>query len=294
MVNCFMHIPVLLNEVVENLNLSDSKKVLDCTLGGGGHTLEILRQYPEIAILGIEWDPMLARDFKEKHGDKITIVNDSYVNLKNICREHNFQPDAILFDLGLSSWHYEESGRGFSFRKDEMLDMRFNPERGGLTAAQIINTYDSRELERILREYGEEDFARNISLAVVNARKEKPVISVSELVGIVETAVPEWYKHKKIHFATKTFQSLRIAVNGELENVKKGANDAIEVLKSGGRIAAISFHGLEDKILKELFRAKAKENIIRLINKNVVKPQWQEIMANPRSRSAKLRVAEKI
>jgi len=155
-----MHIPVLLNEVVENLNLSDSKKVLDCTLGGGGHTLEILRQYPEIAILGIEWDPMLARDFKEKHGDKITIVNDSYVNLKNICREHNFQPDAILFDLGLSSWHYEESGRGFSFRKDEMLDMRFNPERGGLTAAQIINTYDSRELERILREYGEEDSGR--------------------------------------------------------------------------------------------------------------------------------------
>ena len=199
-----------------------------------------------------------------------------------------------MFDLGLSSWHLEQSKRGFSFKKDEILDMRFNPETQPKTAAEIINQYGVEDLEKIFKEYGEEQFAESIAKAIVRARKSKPIIRTQELVGVIEPAVPEWYKHRKIHCATKTFQALRIEVNDELENVRRGVSAAIDVLKSKGRLAVVSFQGLEDKMVKEIFKEKTKEGIIKFVVKGTIKPTWNEQKENPRSRSAKMKIVEKL
>jgi len=248
-----MHKPVLLNEVIEWLNIKPGANIVDATLNGGGHTAGILEKYPDVKILGIEFDPDIFQEFQKKDiSKKIIAINDSYTNLKVIAEKYDFRPDGIVFDLGLSSWHYEASGRGFSFRRDEILDMRFNPSISSgqvHTAADIVNNSDPRELERIIAEYGEEQFARDIAREIVNARKEKPVIRTLELVRVIEKAIPEWYKKRKIHFATKTFQALRVFVNDELNNVKQGVEAAIEVLNPGGRVVVISFQGLEDKML---------------------------------------------
>lgn len=294
-----MHKTVLLNEVVEYLKIGPGMRIVDATLNGGGHTIEILEKYPDAKVLGIEWDPDIFREFQEKTKDKdfserLIIVNDSYVDLKKIVEENNFQPDGIVFDLGLSSWHYEHSGRGFTFQKDEPLDMRFNPETTAKTAADIINTATQSELEEILNLYGEEQFAGSIAEAIVKQRAVKPIINTNELVEMVKGSVPGWYRRKKIHPATKTFQALRIAVNGELENVEKGVLAAIDVLKSGGRLVVISFQGLEDKIVREIFKQKAKAGIINWVVKGTIKPKWEEVKTNPRARSAKMKICEKI
>lgn len=302
-----MHMPVLLNEVIEWLNVKPGAKIIDATLNGGGHTFGLLEKYSDLKILGIEWDPSIFEEVKfkiqklvpsfsrdSKFKDNVILVNDSYVNLKNIAKQNNFYPDGIIFDLGLSSWHYEESGRGFSFRRDEILDMRFNPKRTQTTAADMVNNSDPRELERIISEYGEEKFARQITQEIVKARKVKPVIRTFDLVAAIDRAVPQWYKRRKIHFATKTFQALRVAVNDELKNVREGIQAAIEVLNPGGRLVAISFQGLEDKIVKEIFRKNIKEGTIIQPVKGTIKPTWAEVKSNPRARSAKMKVAEKI
>jgi len=293
-----VHKPVLLNEVIEWLNIKSGAKIIDATLSGGGHSVGILEKYPDTKILGIEFDPDIFREFQEKDiSKKITAINDSYTNLKDIVAKHSFQPDGIVFDLGLSSWHYERSGRGFSFRRDEILDMRFNPSTGSgqvRTAADVVNNSDPRELERIISKYGEEQFARQIAEEIITARKEKSIIKTSELVVAIEKAVPDWYKKRKIHFATKTFQALRVVVNNELENVRTGVSQAIDVLSPGGRLVVISFQGLEDKIVKEIFRSKFKEGVITLPVKGTIKPSWEEVKSNPRARSAKMKVAEKL
>lgn len=288
-----MHTPVLIKEVLEYLNIEPGDRIIDATINGGGHARAILEKFEDVKILGIEYDPKIFKNLEIKDS-RLIAVNDSYVNLKKIVEEYDFQPDGILFDLGLSSWHYEKSGRGFSFLRDEYLDMRFNPESGEPDASQIINTSSKEELERIFREYGEERFSKQIANAIVRARKSKLIAKTSDLVEVIGQTVPKWYKRRKIHFATKTFQALRIAVNHELENVERGVKEAIDALKPGGRIVVISFQGLEDKIVKNIFREKAKAGIVRFIIKGTIKPSWEEKKNNPRARSAKMKVAEKV
>jgi len=289
-----VHKPVLLSEVIEWLNIKPGNKIIDATLSGGGHVLGILEKYPGISILGIEWDPDIFQEFQGSElASQVIAVNDSYTNLKNIVAEHNFKPDGIIFDLGLSSKHFE-SGRGFSFRKDEPLDMRFSLKDTQTTAAEIINTWEAEELEKILLEYGEERFAPQIVKEIISTRREKPITTTLELVGVIGQVVPEGYKKRKIHFATKTFQALRIAVNDELGNVKKGIEAAIDVLNPGGRLVVITFQGLEDIIIKQIFKNKVKEGVITLPFKGSIKPKWEEVKENPRARSAKIKVAEKL
>ncbi len=287
------HVPVLLNEAIEYLNIHGKENIVDATLDGGGHTLAILEKFPEVRVLGIEFDPALFKSL-QLNNERLIKVNDSYVNLKNVVKEYNFEPDGILFDLGLSSWHYEESERGFSFKRNEILDMRFNPEVQSESAADIVNKYSEDELKELISSLGEEQFAGNIAKNIVRQRREKPIIMTEELVNVIGSSVPEWYKHRKIHFATKTFQALRVKVNDEMGNVKKGVEAAIDVLKSGGRVVIISFQGLENKIVKEVFKEKAKEGAIELAVKGTIKPTWEEQKANPRARSAKMKVAQKI
>ena len=285
----------MLKEVIEYLNIKPGVKIIDATLNGGGHTAGILEKYPDVKILGIEFDPDIFQEFlKREIAKSIVAVNDSYVNLKYIIETNDFQPDGIVFDLGVSSWHYEGSKKGFSFMKNESLDMRFNPHSQTTTAANIINLSSKQELEDILTRYGEEKFAPDIAEQIVRARKEKPILTTTELVGIINISVPTWYRKRKIHPATKTFQALRIAVNNELDSVEKGVLAAVESLKSGGRLVVISFHGLEDKIVREIFKQKAKEGTVKWVIKGTIKPEWEEIKSNPRARSAKMKVIEKI
>lgn len=288
-----VHTPVLVKEVIEYLNIRENSKIVDATLDGGGHTSAILERYPDVKVLGIEFDPVLFKGLQLEN-DRLIKINDSYVNLKNIVEKYGFEPDGILFDLGLSSWHYEESERGFSFRKNEMLDMRFNPEVEPESAVDIVNKYSEDELRELISSLGEENFAGNIAKNIVRSRHEKPIIMTEELVEVIGRSVPEWYKHRKINFATKTFQALRIAVNNELGNVRKGVSAAIDVLKPGGRLVVISFQGLEDKIVKEIFKEKFKEGIVKFVIKGTIKPSWEEQRSNPRARSAKMKVVEKI
>lgn len=287
------HIPVLVKEVIEYLKIKPDSKIIDATLDGGGHTTAILKKFPEARLLGIEFDPVLFKSLK-LNNNRLIKINDSYVNLKNIVEKHDFRPNGILFDLGLSSWHYEASGRGFSFKRNETLDMRFNPEVQTKSAVDIVNKYPEEDLGEAISSLGEEQFARNIAKNIVQTRREKPIVTTEELVNVISRSVPEWYKHKKIHFATKTFQALRIAVNDELESVRKGLMEAIDVLKPGGRLAVISFQGLEDKIAKEVFKEKAKNGIIKFVVKGTIRPTWEEQESNPRARSAKMKVVQKL
>ncbi|MDO8496315.1 MAG: 16S rRNA (cytosine(1402)-N(4))-methyltransferase RsmH [bacterium] len=290
-----IHKSVMLGEVLEYLNIKPGAKVIDATLNGGGHTEGILEKYPDTKILGIEWDPDIFQEFQSNDiSNKITAVNDSYVNLKNIAERFDFRPDGIIFDLGVSSVHYEKSGRGFSFMRAEPLDMRFNPKVNDVTAADIINTTSRDELDKILADYGEEQFSAEIAKRIVDLRKIKPIIETTELVEIIKASVPAWYRTRKIHPATKTFQALRIAVNQELDNVTAGVLAAIDILEPGGRLVVISFHGLEDKIVREIFKNKTKEGVVRWVVKGTIKPEWKEVQENPRARSAKMKIVEKL
>ena len=304
-----MHTPVLLNEVLEYLDPKPGQKFIDATIDGGGHAKAIVeRILPNGELLGIEWDGMLFDSLKSeiqnsKFQKNIKLVNDSYVNLKNIAEENSFVgADGILLDLGISSWHTEGAGRGFSFQRDEELDMRYhavkfpisNSQFPNLTAGKIINQWSYDELAKILKEYGEERFAKNIAAHIVKNRKEKPIRTTFELVEVIKNSVPFWYRRGRIHFATRTFQAIRIAVNNELENIKSGLEQAIKVSRAGGRLAVISFHSLEDRIVKDFFRNQAGKGAVEIITKKPVGPNLVEIAANPRARSAKLRVAKKL
>lgn len=289
------HIPVLLGQVLQYLDPKPGQVIVDCTLNGGGHAAAIVEHGAK--VLGIEWDPQIARAFYDNHPElkeSVAVVNDSYVNLERICAEHDVKPDGILFDLGLSSLHYETSGRGFSFMRDEPLDMRFNPETESLTASQILNEYSQEELENLLNEYGEEQFAGQIAAAVVIARRAAPIRTTTDLVVLIESAVPAWYRHRKIHPATKTFQALRVVVNRELENVQLGIEAAIKALRPGGRILVIAFQGMEDKLVREYFKTKVKEGAIEWVTRATIRPAWPEIKANPRARSAKMKIVQKL
>ncbi|PIQ91809.1 MAG: 16S rRNA (cytosine(1402)-N(4))-methyltransferase [Parcubacteria group bacterium CG11_big_fil_rev_8_21_14_0_20_39_14] len=329
------HIPVLQKEVLEYLAPRPNENFIDCTIGGGGHSAAISERIaPGGKILGIEWDfelyKKLAAKIKNKKQEiknNLILVCDNFANLEKIVKKHNFKPvQGILFDLGLSSWHLEESERGFSFLKDEPLIMRYcwkqetqdpkskiqpqpisnglgcpapNNKRLGqnfkelLTAEKIINEWSESDIERILREYGEERFTKKIAQKIVEQRRINRIKSTFQLVEIIKKAVPQWYCRQKRHPATKTFQALRIAANHELENLKQALLQALDILEPKGRIAVISFHSLEDRIVKSFFKEKKREGLLNILTKKPIIPTLKEISSNPRSRSAKLRVAVK-
>lgn len=292
-----MHIPVLQKEVLEYLDPKPNQNFVDCTFGQGGHTSLILEHNkPNGKVLGIDFDLSAYRDVFPS-GENIPIgikqrlilVRDNFVNLKEIVARENFGPvSGILLDLGMSSWHLEMSGRGFTFQKDETLDMRFD-RVGECTAENIVNDWPENDIERILRDYGGERFAKRIARKIVIIRKQKPVKTTWQLKEIIKQATPSWYHHKRIHHATRTFQALRIAVNDELNSLKRVLPVAWEILQPRGRLVVISFHSLEDRIAKIFFKESGGE----IITKKPVTPNEEEIKLNPRSRSAKLRAGIK-
>ncbi len=295
------HVPVLLKEVIDYLDPQANENFIDTTVGQGGHALTILKLIePDGKLLGIDLSKEVIgkiaeiKSKNEKLKDRLILVNDSYANLEKIVKENDFKPvHGILFDLGMCSWHLEASGKGFSYLKDEPLDMRFNP-KNDLTAAEIINFWDIEKIEEILKEFGEERYARRISLAIKEVRKKERIVGTQQLVDILKRTLPKNYDKKRIHFATRTFQALRIAVNNELQIIESGIKQAIKILEPGGRIAVISFHSLEDRIIKNIFREKAKIGELSILTKKPINPCPEEIRNNPRSRSAKLRVAERL
>ena len=302
-----VHIPVLQKEVLQYLEPKPNENFIDCTIGEGGHTAAILEKTgPKGKILGIEADTELYQKLKSRMAEfpisnfqfskRLILVNDNFVNLKKIVKREKFKSvSGILFDLGMSSWHLEESGRGFSFQKKEPLDMRYNPGNP-LTAEKILNYWSEREIEKILREYGEEQLSQQIAKEIIELRKLRPIKNTFQLVEIIKKVVPLWYQHKKIHFATRTFQALRIAVNDELNNLKKALPQAVDILKDGGRLVVISFHSLEDRIVKNFFKNYIGITYVKLqiLTKKPIRPGEEEIKINLRSRSAKLRAAIKL
>jgi len=279
-----IHNPVLQKEVLKYLDPKANENFIDCTINGGGHALAVLERIkPEGKVLGIDLDKKVIDQLGSK--DNLILVCDNFVNLKKIVKELEFKPDGILFDLGMSSWHLDQSGKGFSFLKDEPLDMRYS-EQTDLTAEKIVNEYSLKELEKIIKEYGEERFARRIAKKIVDKRKKKRIKTTLELSEAIK------FKQKRIHFATRTFQALRIAVNDELNILAKTIPQAIDILVPGARLAVISFHSLEDRIVKNLFKSLSSEEFEILTNKPI-KPSLEEITSNHRSRSAKLRAIMK-
>ncbi len=300
-----MHIPVLLRESIEYLNLSNGKKVVDATVGDGGHTVEIAKGIePNGTLLAIDLDPVALQTVQGKIKTKIKVilVNDNFKNIKQIAQNNDLgEVDAILLDLGWRTTQFEESGLGFSFLRDEPLDMRFGrgeEKNQVLTAADIVNNWTMGELTELFREFGEEHLASEIAKKIVQTRKAAPILRSGELVSVILEAYREKLRSKAevpwiggLHPATKVFQSLRIAVNDELENLKTVLPDCIELLAPHGRLVVISFHSLEDKIVKQYFKYNKK---IKLITKKAIQADEAEVVANPPSRSAKLRVVEKI
>ncbi len=291
-----VHIPVLKKEVLKYLDPKSNENFVDGTVGEAGHAIEILKKTgPNGLLLGIDLDPkqventrLLTKDFKER----VILVNDSYANLRDIVEKENFGPvNGILLDLGMSSWHLEGSGKGFSFQKNEILDMRYDL-KNTLTAEKIVNEYSEFEIEKILREYGEEKFSKKIAREIINQRVKKRIESTFELKNIIEKSISK--KFHKIHSATRTFQALRIAVNGELDNLKEVLPQTIEILAEGGRLVIISFHSLEDRIVKNFFKDKEKEETVKILTKKPIMADEDEKLKNPRSRSAKLRAITKL
>lgn len=292
-----IHKTVLLNEVIEGLNLSTDSVVLDGTFGGGGHSLEILLKYPNAKVIAMDQDNSVWSKAKEKfHGleNRIFFKNKNFRNLDEALSGEKVS--SIIFDLGLSSDQLENSGRGFSFLRDEPLLMTMKNQKDYLplsedvTAIDVVNTWSEESLADIIYGYGEERYARKIARGIVEKRSMAKIATTFDLVEIVKANVPASYRRGRIHPATKTFQAIRIAVNDELGALSEGLTKGFEALKSGGRMAAVTFHSLEDRIVKRFYKAKEKENLAKLINKKIILASSEEIKNNPRSRSAKLRI----
>ena len=293
-----IHTAVLKKEVLQYLNPKANENFIDGTIGEAGHTLLILeKNKPEGRILGIDQDLQQIENSRLQtvnFKSRIILVNDSYSNLKEIVEKTNFKPiNGILLDLGYSSWQLEQSTRGFSFNKDEILDMRYNMQNI-LTAEKIVNEYPKDTIQKILQDYGEEKFARQIAKKIEEQRKIKRIQSTFQLKNIIEKSVPLKFRHGKINFATRSFQALRIAVNEELDNLTKVLPDALSVLSSQGRLVVISFHSLEDRIVKTFFKNELKEGIIKILTPKPIMATSEEILVNARSRSAKLRALIKL
>jgi 16S rRNA (cytosine1402-N4)-methyltransferase len=294
-----MHRSVLLNEVVDGLlgpEAAGHKNlvVVDATFGGGGHAREILKKFPQAKIIALDQDASTIRNKGED--ERIIFHNENFRNLDKVLWDEGVaEVQGIIFDLGLSSDQLESSGRGFSFRRNEplLMTMEENPSEGEVTAGEVVNTWSEDSLAKIIAGYGEERFAKRIARGLVEAREKKKIETTQELVNVIERSVPAAYRRGKLHFATRTFQALRIAVNDELGALAEGLEKGFEALGSGGRLAVITFHSLEDRLVKRFCKAKEEAGEGKRVNKRVIRPSEAEIRANPRSRSAKLRIFKK-
>ena len=295
-----VHKSVLLNEVIEGLNLKAKSIFVDGTFGGGGHSSEICKKYPNVKILAIDQDKNAWKKAQSKFKGlncDISFHNINFRDLEKVLAKEGLEKvDGVLLDLGLSSDQLENSGRGFSFMKSEplLMTMKENPGPEDLTAKDIVNSWSEENLADIIYGYGEERFSRRIAKGIVDARQKVKIENTFDLVSIIEKSLPSIAKKGRIHPATKTFQALRIAVNDELNTLDMGMQKGFEVLKKGGRIAVISFHSLEDRMVKRFFKVRVDNKEAIFVNKKPIIAGVDELKMNPRARSAKLRVIEKI
>lgn len=293
----FLHYPVMHDEVLSSLTLPEDRDsvLIDCTTGEGGHTKLFLEKYPRVTVIGLDRDSEIQKKAVERLKEYTTRFQpvNTWFNDYLSSRESE-SADAVLFDLGISIFHYEESERGFSFRKDEELDMRLDTSQS-LTAATVVNEYREDTLADVIYRYGEERYSRRIARAVCEYRQGKRIETSRELADIIWSSVPREYRYGRIHPATRTFQALRIEVNRELDRIEPALTEALRVLRKGGRVAVITFHSLEDRIVKWTFKDRAeKYGDIRILTKKPIVPTDRECDENPPSRSSKLRVVEKI
>jgi len=312
----YRHISVMLEEIIEALNLEKGDHIVDCTLGGAGYTVAIAGKIGEEGrVLSIDLDKLAIENarklIEEKKINNITLVNDSFRHVGEIAKE-NFgerKADGIVFDLGLSSAQLDDAARGFSFKIDAPLNMSFGDEIQGEATEKIVNYRREEELTKIFREYGEERFASRIAKGIVQYRKSAGIRTTGQLVEIIKSAIPKRFQSGDIHPATRTFQALRIATNEELQSLEEALKGCLEVLETGARIAVVSFHSLEDRIVKNFFKEESKDCIcpptfpvcacdhrakLKILTKKPILPSPEETKENPRARSAKLRVAERI
>mgnify|MGYP001486714860 FL=1 len=308
----FEHIPVLLNEVIDGLNIKPDGIYVDGTLGGAGHSIEIAKRLTSGKLIGIDQDINAINKAKEvlkDYLDKVILVHDNYVNIERVLRDLNIDGvDGILLDIGVSSHQLDEDERGFSHNKDARLDMRMDTT-SDFSAWDVVNKYSKEELERIIKIYGEERWAKRIAEFIVEYRKNKTVDTTLELVEIIKKAIPEKARASGHHPAKKTFQAIRIEVNDELRVLEKSIPVMVKLLNKGGRLCIITFHSLEDRIVKQSFVYLNKDCIcppetpicvcdkqkeIEILTRKPIVPTKEEIKRNPRSRSAKLRIAERV
>lgn len=309
----YIHTPVLPDEVLAYLQCSQGGVFVDATVGEGGHTEAILNASSQNTVIGIDCDREIierAQDRLTQYGERMTLIHDDFVHLPHILRERGIEGvDGLLFDLGISSFHFEEEKRGFGFHRDGPLDMRMDT-RQKLTAYDIVNHFPLKEIETILRRYGEERWAKRITKAIGQERQRGNIKNTGALAEIVSRAIPSKHHPRRIHPATKTFLALRIAVNEELKKLEEILNDAPPLLTKGGRIGIIAFHSLEDRIVKETFKKMGsacicppdlpqcicggRQQVLQIITKHPLTPRAEEVSNNPRARSAKLRVAERV
>ena len=308
----FNHISVLLNECLEGLNIKENGIYVDGTLGGARHSSEILKRLSnEGRLIGIDQDTDALKAAKErlKNYSNVTFVHSNFSSIENVLNNLNIDGvDGILMDLGVSSYQLDEGERGFSYMKDAPLDMRMNRDND-FSAYNVINEYSEEDLYRIIRDYGEEKFARRIASFIVENRQEKNIETTLELVEIIKSAIPAKARREGPHPAKRTFQAIRIEVNSELSILNKTIEDGVGKLNKGGRMAIITFHSLEDRIVKNKFRDLAvscrcpkefpvcvcgEKAKVKVISRKAIEPTKEEVDINPRSRSAKLRVIEKL
>lgn len=291
-----MHTPVLPQEVLKIFNPQPGESYIDATINGGGHAKAIAERIGETGkLLGIDWDcELLERIRNQKSGIKnIELVCGNNQDIERIAKEKGFSKvNGILFDLGFSSYHIEKSGRGFSFQRDEPLDMRYSPGKNELTAEKIVNTWTEGAIEDILRRFGEERYSRRIAGAIARYRQRKRISRSRELALLVSRALPD--RGSRLHPATKTFQALRIAVNNELENLSRALQGSMKLLAKGGKIAVISFQSLDDRIIKNFLKNGSGAGLLKIITSKPVIPSREEVTLNPRAGSAKLRAAIKL
>jgi len=289
------HVPVLLKETLSYLDPKPGENFVDATVGAGGHTEEIVKMIaPYGKLLGIDLSKTAIDKLNKKlskSGSQVILARGNFSNIKKIAYNHTMDNiDGILADLGFSSDELVDPTLGLSFKLNAPLDMRLGGE--GETAASIVNSYSADDLTKIIREYSEERFASQIAKAIVIARRKERILTTTALVEVIAGAVPKSYERGRIHPATRTFQALRIAVNNELENLKSFLEQSLDVLNSGGRIVIISFHSLEDRIVKRFFRKHLDK--FEILTKRPIQAGEEEIAKNPRARSAKLRAAKKL
>lgn len=308
----FNHLSVLLNECIEGLDIKPDGIYVDGTLGGAGHSKEIVKKLESGKLIGIDQDENAIKKATEElkdYSDKVMIVKNNFSNIKNVLWFLDVPKiDGILLDLGVSSHQLDEGERGFSYQHDAKLDMRMNRE-SDLSAYNVVNEYSEEDLHRIISQYGEENWAKRIANFIVVARAEKPIETTFELVQIIKNAVPKKARIDGPHPAKRTFQAIRIEVNNELGIIQNTIRDAVSMLNPGGRICIITFHSLEDRIVKETFKELAndcicpkeypvcrcdKEQEIKIITRKPIIASTEELEINSRARSAKLRIAEKI